>query len=334
MFKRKKFSLLVIFLAIMVLFTACEDIEQILTSDNNQLSNAVEDNIIPEDNLDELENDNENLVIDREGNLQVHVIDVGQGSSTFIVGADGKTMLYDAGGDNNGSGRIIVDYIKNAGYEHIDVAIFTHPHADHINGAPAVFEELEVGSVYYPKVTHTTKTFERFVDAVREAGLKFKTAKAGVEIPFGETNLVLLSPISEKYKDLNDYSATAKLTWKGSSVLLTGDSEKISENEMVESGEDLNVDLLLVPHHGSSTSSTDEFLNKTRPDYAIISSAKDNSYGHPHKEVVNRLNERNIKFYNTAESGTVVAILDGEKIYINTEINIDEELEKNINEEK
>lgn len=251
-------------------------------------------------------------------NLKIHFIDVGQGSSVFVVGADGKTMLYDAGGEEESSGRIIVDYIKSIGYESIDVAIFTHPHSDHINGAATVLKELEVGAIYYPKVTHTTRTFEKFVEAVSNAGLKFKTAKAGVEIPFGETKALLVAPISEEYENLNDYSATLKLTWKGQSVLLTGDVEKESENEMISSNQDLDIDLLLVPHHGSNSSSTDEFLDRTTPTYAVISSGKDNSYGHPHKEVMERFHVRNIRTYNTAELGTIIATLDGEKIQINS----------------
>jgi len=138
------------------------------------------------------------------------------------------------------------------------------------------------------------------------------------EIPFGETDAILVAPISAEYENLNDYSATVKLTWKNTSVLLTGDVEKTSENEMINSSQDLDIDLLLVPHHGSNSSSTDEFLGKTTPNYAVISSGKDNSYGHPHKEVMERLSNRNIKTYNTAEVGTVIASLGGDEIDIST----------------
>ncbi len=299
MFRKKKVSLVLIISMVILLLFGCAEADQNSIAKGEEASPKVVDG-------------------EESVGLKVHFIDVGQGSSAFIVGADGKTMLYDAGGDDESSGRIIVDYIKEIGYEHIDVAVFTHPHADHINGAPTVFKELKVGSVYYPKATHTTRTFENFVEAVSKAGLKFKTAKAGVEIPFGETTAVLVAPISDKYENLNDYSATVKLTWKDTSILLTGDVEKTSENEMIGSEQDLDIDLLFVPHHGSNSSTTDGFLDKTTPDYAVISSGKDNSYGHPHREVMDRLNRRNIKTYNTAEVGTVIATLDGEKVDINT----------------
>lgn len=329
MFKKNKLSFILSVMLITLVLFGCtgenkiteEYIDEALDAANKQLSEVfsiksieAEDDIVPEEKQGEASKENNTL--DKSKKIKAHFIDVGQGNATFIVSPDGKTMLYDAGGENAGSGRIVVDYIKELGYDHIDVTVFTHPHADHINGAATVFEELEVGSVYYPKVTHTTRTFENFVEAVSNAGLKFKTAKAGVEIPFGDAKATLVAPISDKYQNLNDYSATVKLTWGDTSVLLTGDVEKTSENEMINSSQDLDVDLLLVPHHGSNSSTTDEFLDKTTPDYAVISSGKDNSYGHPHKEVIERLNERNINIYNTAEKGTIIAELDGQKVNI------------------
>ena len=321
MFKMKKISLVVIIAIITLLLFGCTEAEQKSIEKGLDILGKIieEEELAVNDNLEQVpEETTSEQTIDTYGNLKMHFIDVGQGSSVFIVGADGKTMLYDAGGEDTSSGRIVVDYIKALGYDQIDVAVFTHPHADHINGAVTVFEELEVNSVYYPKVTHTTKTFEKFVEAVNKAGLKFKTAKAGVEIPFGETEAILVAPISNEYENLNDYSATVKLTWKDTSVLLTGDVEKTSEKEMIHSNQDLNIDLLLVPHHGSNSSTTDAFLDKTTPTYAVISSGKDNSYGHPHKEVIERLNERNIETYNTAEAGTIIATLNGEKIDFTT----------------
>ncbi|ABW18698.1 ComEC/Rec2 family competence protein [Alkaliphilus oremlandii] len=316
---KKIWSMILILSLVMAVLVGCGEISQetvgkgldILTQIVEEELSKAEDTGAIEENITEQETAGE-------GNLQVHVIDIGQGSANFIVGADGKTMLYDAGGEDSSSGRVVVDYIKSLGYEKIDVAVFTHPHADHINGAPTIFKELKVESVYYPKVTHNTKTFENFANAVQNAGLKFKTAKAGVKIPFGVTTAEIVAPLSNQYENLNDYSATVKLAWKDTSVLLTGDVEKTSEKEMIESAYDLDVDLLLVPHHGSNSSTTNAFLDKTTPAYAVISCGKDNSYGHPHKEVRARLNKRNIKTYITAELGTIIATLDGETIGFTT----------------
>ncbi|AKL94601.1 hydrolase of metallo-beta-lactamase superfamily [Clostridium aceticum] len=298
MYRKKQLSVLLVLSMILMLLVGCGGIDE---SSNLQETTGVQV-------------DQEVIMLDGEG-LEAHFIDVGQGNATFIVGPEGQTMLHDAGGDGD-VGRIVVDYIKGLGHEKIDVAVFTHPHADHINGAPTVFRELEVGAVYYPKVTHTTRTFENFVEAVEKAGLKFKTAKAGVKIPFGNVDAVLVAPISDTYDNLNDYSAVVKVTWGNTSLLLTGDVENASEEEMVASDENLNVDVLLIPHHGSNSSSTQAFLDKTNPRYGIISSGRDNKYGHPHREVVERLRENNIAFYNTAETGTIVVILDGEEVGI------------------
>ncbi len=317
MFRKNNISIVVGLMIITILLMGCSTSTQSSVSET-EVTKDKETNV---DDNNQVIDKNESLQIEsKEGILKLHFIDVGQGNSTFIVAPDGQTMLYDAGGDDTSSGRIVVDYIKSIGYDYIDVAIFSHPHADHINGATTVFEELKVKSVYYPKVTHTTRTFENFVEAVKKAGLKFKTAKAGVEIPFGEVSATLVAPLSDKYDNLNDYSTTIKLVWGNTSVLLTGDVEETSENEMINSTQDLDIDLLLVPHHGSNSSTTDEFLDKTTPKYAIISAGKDNSYGHPHKEVMDRLNERNIKVYNTTELETIVAALDGQKVYINGEV--------------
>ncbi|WP_049765239.1 ComEC/Rec2 family competence protein [Alkaliphilus metalliredigens] len=127
------------------------------------------------------------------------------------------------------------------------------------------------------------------MEAVNAVGLKFKTAKAGVDIPFGKTEVVLTAPISEEYKNLNDYSAAVKIKLGNTSFLLTRDVERTWEMEMVASQQDLDVNLLLIPHHGSNSSSTQEFLDKTTHSYVIISSGRDNNYGHPHKEVLQRL---------------------------------------------
>lgn len=334
MFRKNKISTIVGLMIVAILLMGCSTSIQSSVSEPEVIPVVTKDKETNVDDKNQAIDKNENLKSEsKEGILKLHFIDVGQGNSTFIVAPGGETMLYDAGGDDTSSGRIVADYIKSIGYDYIDVAIFSHPHSDHINGAATVFEELKVKSVYYPKVTHTTRTFENFMEAVKKAGLKFKTAKAGVEVPFGKVSATLVAPLSDKYDNLNDYSSTIKLVWGNTSVLLTGDVEETSENEMINSTQDLDIDLLLVPHHGSNSSTTDEFLDKTTPTYAIISAGEENSYGHPHKEVIDRLNQRNIKVYNTTELETIVAALDGQKVYINGEVDENTTYSENANNE-
>ncbi|MCC5911645.1 MAG: MBL fold metallo-hydrolase [Clostridiaceae bacterium] len=320
MFRAKEASLILVLSIIFMLIAGCNGVdvranpEEAVEGKTIQGHNAIEAEGTK--HLSKKEKDKSmNL---EKGVLKAYFIDVGQGNATFIVGPNGETMLHDAGGDGD-VGRIIVDYIRNLGHEKIDVAVFTHPYADHISGAPTIFRELQVGAVYYPKVMHTTRTFQNFVEAVKEAGLKFKMAKAGVEIPFGDVDAVLAAPISDTYDNLNDYSAVVRLAWGNTSLLLTGDIEKTSEEELIMSNENLDVDLLLIPHHGSNSSSTQKFLDRTMPSYGIISAGAENRYGHPHREVLECLEENNIIFYNTAEYGNIVATLDGEKVTISLE---------------
>lgn len=248
--------------------------------------------------------------------LTVSFIDVGQGDSIFIQAPSGKTMLIDAGTPEMGSK--VVDYIKSQGINKIDIIIATHPHSDHIGGLPAVIKNFEIGKIYAPKVTHTTKTYENFLNAVKDKGLKIIAAKAGMDLDLGEgITAKMLAPNSEEYNNLNNYSVVVKVTYKNNSFLFTGDAEEESEQEMLAKGYDLKADVLKVGHHGSNTSTTPAFLKAVNPKYAVISVGKNNTYGHPHKEVMERLKSLNITVYRTDECGTVVAVSNGRTILFN-----------------
>lgn len=249
------------------------------------------------------------------GELTVHFIDVGQGASTLIVGPKGETMLYDAGKIGGDAGDEVVSYIKELGLDKIDVVIATHPHSDHINGLDDVIRTFDVGSVYMPRVSHTTKTYENLLLSIKEAGLKVKEGKAGVKIPFGDVSVQVVSPSSNQYDNLNDWSVSIRVVYGDNSFIFTGDAEYVAEQEMVKSGYDLKSDVYTVGHHGSSTSSSEEFLDAVNPTYAIIQTGE-NSYGHPHREILERLKERNLKVYRTDLAGDIVMVSDGTEISV------------------
>ncbi|HHY91424.1 MAG TPA: MBL fold metallo-hydrolase, partial [Clostridiales bacterium] len=247
--------------------------------------------------------------------LSVHFIDVGQGDCTLFVTPNGKTILIDAG--EKSASDAIVNYIKGQGIRKIDVVIATHPHSDHIGGMEDVIRAFDIGQVYMPKVMHTTQTFENLLLALQEKGLKVKTAKAGVTIDIDpDVEAVMLAPHSEAYENLNDYSAVLKVTYGNNSFLVTGDAEATSEKEMLASGDDLSADVLKVAHHGSSTSTTDEFLDAVHPAHAVILLGKDNDYGHPHRETIEKLTKRGIPIYRTDELGNIVFASDGQEILL------------------
>ena len=245
--------------------------------------------------------------------LKVHFIDVGQGDSILVQTPNGKSVLVDA--SKNDEGEKVVEYIKSQGIEKLDALVGTHPHEDHIGGMDMVVKELDIGSIYMPKKTTTTKTFKDLLNAVKKKSLKIDTAKAGVDIEVDKSvEMSILAPNSSDYEDTNDYSAVIKLTYNKTSFLLTGDAGNTSEKEMLSKGYDLKADVLKVGHHGSRTSTTAGFLEAVSPSYAVISLATPNEYGHPHKETLKKLSDANIQVFRTDKSGTVIALSDGKTI--------------------
>lgn len=249
------------------------------------------------------------------GVLAVHYLDVGQADSIFIELPNGQTMLIDAG--NNEDDKKIIEYIQNLKYDIINYLVGTHPHEDHIGGLDTVIKTFEIGNIYMPKAQTNTKTFEDVLLAIKSKNLKVTTAKAGLNI-INVDNLVadIVAPVNDTYEDLNNYSAVVKIRYGNNSFLFMGDAESLSENEITT---DVKADVLKVGHHGSDSSTSKEFLSKVKPTYAVISVGKDNSYGHPSKNVLALLNESKVNVFRTDIQGTIVARSDGDKILINKE---------------
>jgi len=247
------------------------------------------------------------------GQLKVHIIDVGQGDA-ILVQFHSQNMLVDAGPDDS-----VVSYLNQQGIKKIDYLIATHPHADHIGGMAAVIRSFDIGKIYMPKVSHTTKTFENTLQAVKSKGLKVSTAKSGVTIlNQNGTKANFIAPCSSSYDNLNNYSAVIKIQHGNTSFLLAGDAEAESEQEMLASGTNLKADVLKVGHHGSNSSTTPSFLKAISPKYAVISCGTGNQYGHPHKELLNKLSSAGIQTYRTDVNGTVIFTSDGKTLTVKT----------------
>ncbi|MCL2054240.1 MAG: MBL fold metallo-hydrolase [Oscillospiraceae bacterium] len=253
--------------------------------------------------------------------LQVHFIDVGQGGSALVLFGD-YAVLADAG--EREQGARVVEYLQNAGVGKLDYVIATHPHSDHIGGLPAVIEEFEIGKVIAPRLkaelTPTTRSYENFLLAVLNKGLRLTAAKAGDSYTlYGnsegeEAILEIISPLepqSNAYKDINDYSVVFKISYKDTTFLFTGDASRPAERDILSSGADITADLLHVGHHGSSTSTTREFLAAVNPRAAVIQCGAGNSYNHPNINTIERLEQAGVTIYRSDLDGTIVVYSDG-----------------------
>lgn len=241
-----------------------------------------------------------------EGALKVHFLDVGQGDSIFIELPNGECMLVDAS-EREFANRII-SFIDCLGYTKIDHLIATHPHADHIGGMQTVISHFEVGEVYMPEAVTDTKTFINLLESFDEKGLSITVAKAGLEVDFGGAKGKFVAP---KFivDDMNNCSAVLHLSFGNRAFLLTGDAE-IDEEGTIES--DIKCDVLKAGHHGSSTSSGEYLLGKAKPEIVVISCGEGNSYGHPHKEALDRFGNAGIKsIYRTDISGNISITTNG-----------------------
>lgn len=239
--------------------------------------------------------------------LRVNYIDVGQGDSIFIQLPNKETMLIDAGEayevDN------VINYLNNLGIKKIDYVVGTHPHTDHIGGLEEVINTFDVSTIYMPKVSSNSKTFEDLLTTISNKGLKVKTAKSGVVV-LSEDNLKLefIAPNSDNYSNLNNYSAVLKLTYLDNTFLFMGDAETLSEDEITY---DVDADVIKVGHHGSDSSSSVEFVKKVSPEYAIIMVGEGNSYNHPYQSIIDRYESVGAKVLRTDLDGNIVCDSDG-----------------------
>lgn len=225
--------------------------------------------------------------------LAVHYIDVGQGDS-ILAESDGHYMLIDAG-ENDQAGTVI-SYLKAQGVTKLDYVIGTHPHSDHIGGLDKVIDTFPVDKVILPPVEHTTKTFEDVLVSIASRGLKITKPTPGDSYDLGDASFTILSPVKDYGSDLNNWSVGVRLTYGDNSFVMCGDAEKQAEEDIIKNGAVLKADVLKAGHHGSSTSTSDAFLKKVSPSWVVIQCGKGNSYGHPHKETMEKLTKRAARY--------------------------------------
>lgn len=242
--------------------------------------------------------------------LQIHYIDVGQGDATLIV-SDGHAMLIDAG--ENDKGSKVWSYLKNQGINELDYVIGTHPDSDHIGGMDVILYKFDCKNVFMPDYTKDTKTYDDVIKVAQNKNYKIKSVKAGDTYSLGKASFTVIAP-NKKYEDSNNSSIGIILTYGEKSFLFTGDAEEEAEKDILANGIDIKADVYKAGHHGSRTASCDEFLEKVKPEYIVISCGEDNKYGHPHAAILNYCIFNHIPLYRTDKQGTIVLKTDGKNI--------------------
>ncbi len=252
--------------------------------------------------------------------MKVHYIDVGQGDSTLIQYSEDDeefTILIDAGTYTNTN---VIDYLQTQKIDEIDLAIGTHPDADHIGQLDQVLQTFDVEEVWLSGNISTSETFQDVLTEIDSKGVRYQEPRMGEEYDIGPLGIEVLYP-KVITGDTNEESISLKLTYGQVRFIFTGDAAQKNEMEMVNSGTDLRAEILHLGHHGSNTSTSPGFLKAVQPEIAIYSAGKDNSYGHPHAEVVKLVQDSGIPLYGTDIDGTIIIRTDGVKYEIATREN-------------
>ncbi|MBI2640004.1 MAG: MBL fold metallo-hydrolase [Candidatus Sungbacteria bacterium] len=248
------------------------------------------------------------------GLLRVHFFDVGQGDAIFVEAENGNQVLIDGG--PNGSVLAKLGEVMPFWDKSIDIVILTHPHADHLDGLIEVLKRYDIDMVLETGVSHSIPEYEEWRRLLKEKNVKVVVAKAGQKVQLSDSVFLdILAPFGNfegvSPKNVHDSMIVSKLVNGSASLLLMGDAEKQIEYRLLFSGADMDADILKAGHHGSKTSTSEEFLRVVSPEVAVISAGRKNRYGHPHQEVIDRLESFGIKIFRTDIYGDVVFVSDG-----------------------
>lgn len=304
---KKVIRLLICIAMTIILTVGCEDKDIDNTNFNNENQSVnydidVTSNNLTNENKVERSTDEFDSISSIKGECNVWVLDVGQGSST-LVESDGEYMLID-GGDSDKS-SYLVSYSKKKEITNFKYVIATHYDADHLNGVVGALNVFDVENVICPEYTTTTRVYNSFISIMDNKKINRIQPIVGETYSLGRGEFTIIAPNSTGYSNVNDYSVGIRFKYNNKSFLVAGDATNISEEEIVNNSIDINSDVYIVNHHGSSGSSSSEFLNKIDPEYAVISAGKGNAYGHPAYKTLEKLNKIGAKIYRTDIEGEI-----------------------------
>lgn len=254
------------------------------------------------------------------GLLEVTFFDVGQGDSIFIETPAGHQILIDGGPDKG----ILQKLSQEMGFydRDIDLIILTHPEKDHMAGLIEVLKNYDVKYILWTGIIRDTAEYQEWIKVIEQEqkqGAQIKIAQAGQKMMTTRSDLVILYPfeslLNQEFEDSNNTSIVAKLSFGQNSFLFTGDIYDSIEKQLIDNEIDLNSSVLKIAHHGSKTSTSQEFVKNVSPEIAVIQLGAKNSYGHPHKQVLQTLENYNVQILRTDEKGDIKIISDGYKIF-------------------
>jgi len=255
--------------------------------------------------------------------LHVDFLDVGQGDSALVTMPDGTTMLVDGGGNIYEATRrigetVVSEYLWWRGLDEIDYVVVTHADADHIDGLNDVLRNFSVRNALIARAPANDPEFSKFSETLKETNTHAELLQAGDVIHFGAVEMSVLWPPAGGETSTNNDSLVLRLKFGDRSILLTGDIEKQAEQSLLYSDQILRADVVKVPHHGSKTSSTEDFVRASVPQFAIISVGRHSMFGHPHKEVVQRWQSHGATVLTTGECGTITISTNGKDLHLKT----------------
>ncbi len=256
--------------------------------------------------------------------LTVTVLDVGQGDAIFVESPSGKRMLIDGGVEKMGQG-VVVPFLRKKGIGKLDIVILTHPHDDHVGGLPSVLDKIRVDQVLDPGFIYESESYRRFLDLIKRNKIEYHLVRSGQKLSFGkEVKCSIFHPslpfLRDTNSDANNCSIVFRMQYGKFSMMFTGDNECEGEERILEifPGASLASTVLKVGHHGSRTSTSDQFLAAVAPEVAIISCGKRNKFKHPHKSTLEKLEAKGIRTYRTDRDGAVIITSNGNQYNIKT----------------
>jgi DNA internalization-related competence protein ComEC/Rec2 len=241
----------------------------------------------------------------------VSFLDVGQGDS-ILVRSEANAILIDGGEHRNRN--VVLYYLREAGVERLDYVVATHPHSDHIGGLITILRDFEVGALIMPEITNNTVTFENFLEAIENNEVDVIFPGPGDRMQAGIINMTVISPPAVQ-GETNNSSVVLRMEHGETAFIFTGDAEIPAERWMTANIQSLHADVLKIGHHGSRTSTSEEFLSAVNPAYAVISVAASNQYNHPHDEILARIEAHGAEILRTDQLGTIRMITNGQSIY-------------------